>query len=111
MGKEDVIKYCLDEAESLASNGHYGAALVYLIQAAEMAAKKFLQLKRGIRVSYFSACVPHLQEAGLLGEGEVPELRRINTMRNLVIHSGLSISKEDYEGAQKSILKLIKKLK
>jgi hypothetical protein len=38
-------------------------------------------------------------------------LRRVNTKRNLVIHSGLSISKEEYEEARKSVLKLIEKLR
>ena len=95
----------------MAGGGHYSAALIYIIQAAEMAAKEFLQLKNGVRVPYFLACIPHLREAGLLSEEEEMELRRINTMRNLAIHSGLPISKDDYESARKNILKLTEKLK
>lgn len=111
MGKEDPMKHCLDEAGSLAESGHYSAALIYLIQAAEMAAKEFLRLRKGIRVPYFLACVSHLRGAGLLDEDEEMELRRINTMRNLAIHSGLLVSKDDYESARKGILKLTGKLK
>lgn len=111
MGKKDAMKYCLDEAESLAGGGHYGAALVYLIQAAEIATKEFLQLRKGIRVPYFLTCLPHLRETHLLDEDEEIELRRTSTMRNLAIHSGLAVSKDDYEIARKNILKLIEKLK
>ena len=105
------MKYCLDEARSLADDGYYGAALIYLVQAAETAAKEFLQLKKGIRVPYFSACIPYLKEAGTIKENEESALRQVNTKRNLVIHSGLSISKEEYEDARKRVLKLIEKLK
>lgn len=109
MGEKDKVKYCLNEARSLASGEHYGAALVFLVQATELAAKKFLQLKRGIRVPYFSACIPYLREAGVIKEEE-SALRRINTRRNLVIHSGLPISKQEYEEARAHLLKLIEKL-
>jgi len=105
------MKYCLNEAESLAGAGHHSAALIYLVQAAEMAAKGFLQLRRGIRAPYFSACIPHLKEAGVLGEDEESALRRVNTMRNLAIHSGFSISKEEYGEARGYLIKLIEKLK
>ena len=111
MGEKNKVKQCLDEAKGLSNDGHHSAALIYLVQAAEMAAKEFLQRRRGIRVPYFLACIPHLREAGLLGEGEEVELRRMNTMRNLAIHSGLSISGNDYKIAKERILKLIKKLK
>ena len=111
MVKKDAMKYCLDEAESLATGEHYSAALIYLVQAAEIAAKEFLQLRMRKKVPYFLACIPDLRKADLLSEGEEMELRRINTMRNLAIHSGLAVSKDDYEIARKSILKLIGKLK
>lgn len=110
MGEEDSIKYCLGKAEALASGKHYDAALIYLIQAAEILAKEFLG-RRGVRVLYFSACIPHLIDANIITEDEVQALRRINTLRNLVIHSGLSISEEEYEGVRKNIFKLIEKLK
>jgi uncharacterized protein YutE (UPF0331/DUF86 family) len=100
----------LDEAKSLADDGHYGAALIYLVQAAEITAKEFLQSKKGIRVPYFSACIPYLKETGVIAERDELALRRVNTKRNLVIHSGLLISEKEYEDARKSILKLIEKL-
>jgi len=111
VGEKDPMKYCLDEAESLAKAGHHSAALIYLVQAAEMAAKGFLQLRRGVRAPYFSACIPPLREVGVLGEDEESALRRVNTMRNLAIHSGLSISKGEYREARGYLIKLIEKLK
>jgi uncharacterized protein YutE (UPF0331/DUF86 family) len=64
-----------------------------------------------MRVSYFLACIPHLKETGAITGDEELTLRRANTKRNLVIHSGLSISKEESEDAQEHVLKLIKKLR
>jgi HEPN domain-containing protein len=110
VGEKNRVKYCLDEARSLADDGHYGAALIYLVQAAEIAAKEFLQSRKGIRVPYFSACIPHLKEMGAIAEKDELTLRRINTKRNLVIHSGVLILEKEYEDARKSILKLIEKL-
>jgi len=111
MGSIDPIKYCLSEAEKLAQNRYFGAALVYLVQAAEIAAKKYLEEKRGLKLPYFSACIPYLKETGIIDEKEERTLYEINTLRNLAIHSAKPVSREEFEKALEEIEDLLKRLR
>ena len=111
MGEKKPVNFCLAEAGKLAEGGHHSAALIYLVQAAELISKGFLASKKGVKPPYFAACIPYLKEASVITDDEEMKLRRINTMRNLAIHTGLLISREEYSDARKYILRLIKKLK
>lgn len=111
MGSINPIKFCLDEVEKLAQKGHFGAALIYLVQAAEIAAKKYLEEKRGLKLPYFSACIPYLKEIGVINDEEEKALYGINTLRNLAIHSAKPISQEEFKKASEKVKDLLKKLK
>ncbi len=111
MGSINPIRYCLNEARKLARKEHFGAALIYLVQAAEIAAKKHLEEKRGLKLPYFSACIPYLKETGIIDEKEERTLYEINTLRNLAIHSAKPVSREEFEKALEEIEDLLKRLR
>ncbi|MEX2702834.1 MAG: hypothetical protein Q6368_007200 [Candidatus Baldrarchaeota archaeon] len=53
MGSINPIRYCLNEARKLARKEHFGAALIYLVQAAEIAAKKTFRRKKRVKITIF----------------------------------------------------------